>query len=385
MAAVNRSDIETALEITPQFYQAALRFEDWSAVLKRLLPIFGAAIGQVNLSDPVRMEVVAMAHAGMSEDEARTYLAISSHHEDPRIPAVLGLPNRPLIERETIGEDAWHASTYFKEVIKPNGFDSTLGMHTPLGDEQLVAVLGFVRRLGDPPFDRTDADRMQLYIPHFRAAMQIAGLVRRLDAERRSFAAVFDRLRMATAITDRFGRPRYMNPSAEALLRSGRGVKLQSERLVAEDAETTRMIHGAVFDAALATGIPGEGRHVIPIRGRNGTAPLVVAVSPLDPAVQGSEPTTEPLAVVFLLDPEARYEGDVEALERLYGLTRAEAEVMQAIAGGRRMQDIARESGRSVETLRSHLKAVYAKTGVDRQADLVRLVAQVSDPLRPPG
>ena len=381
---MNRSDIQTALEITPQFYQAALRFEDWGAVLERLLPVFGATVGQVNLADPVRMEVVATAHAGMYEEKARTYLAITSHHEDPRIPAILGLPNRPHIERETIGEDAWLASAYFNELFKPHGFDSTLGVYTPLGDGGLVAVFAFIRRLEDAPFDRADADRMQLYIPHFRAAMQVAGLVRRLEAERRSFAAFFDRLRMATAITDRFGRARYANPAAVALLADGRGVHLRNDRLVAEDAETTRLIHAAVFDAALAADGPGEGRRVFPVRARNGAPPLLIAVSPVDAALRGTEPVTEPLAAVFLMDPEARYEGDVEALERLYGLTRAEATLMQQIAAGRRLRDLAAESGRSIETLRSHLKAVHAKTGAGRQADLVRMVAQISDPLRPP-
>jgi DNA-binding CsgD family transcriptional regulator/PAS domain-containing protein len=381
---MDRSDIETALEITPQFYQAALRFEDWGAVLEQLLPVFGAAVGQVLLSDPVRLEVVAMAHAGMNDDEVRDYLSISSHHEDPRIPAALGLPHRPLYERQTIGEDAWLASSYFNEVMKPRGFDSVIAVHTPLGEGEFLGILGFIRRLEDPPFGPADADRLQLYIPHFRGAMQVAGLVRRLEAERRSFVAFFDRLRIATVIVNRFGRTRYANPAAAALLASGRGVLLRDDRLVAEDAETTRLIHGAVFDAALAADRPGEGRRVIPVRGRNGDAPLLVAVSPVDTAVHGTEPVTEPLAAVFLMDPEARYEGDVEALERLFGLTRAEATLMQHLAAGRRLRDLADESGRSVATLRSHVKAILAKTGVGRQADLVRIVAQISDPLRPP-
>lgn len=381
---MDRSDVETALEITPQFYQAALRFEEWGAVLQRLLPVFSAAVGQVLLSDPVRMEVVAMAHAGMNEEKVRAYLSISNHHEDPRIPAAMGLPHRPLIEREMIGEEAWLASSYFNEVMKPHGFDSVIAVHTPLGDGELFALFAFIRRMQDPPFGPAEAARMQLYIPHFRAAMEVAGLVRRLEAERRSFVAFFDRLRMATAITDRFGRVRYANPAAAALLAEGRGVYLRDDRLVTEDAETTRLLHGAVFDAALAADLPGEGRHVIAVRARNGAAPLLLAVSPVDAAVHGTEPVTEPLAAVFLLDPEARYEGDVEALERLYGLTRAEAMLMQAIAAGRRLRDIAHETGRSVETLRTHLKSVHAKTGAERQADLVRMVAQLADPLRPP-
>lgn len=381
---MDRSEIATALEITPQIYQAALRFEEWGAVLDRMLPVFGARAAQVILGDPVRLEVVAMTHAGLSEAEVRTYMAVSNHADDPRIPLGRHMPNRPFSERTLMPEKDWLESSYFRDFFAPSGFDSTLIVFSPIEESGLVASLGLIRTLGEDPFTPADADRLQLYIPHFRAAMKVAGLVRRLEAEARSFACVFDALRMATLITDRFGRIRYANPAAATLLGDERGVRLRDDRLVAEDPETTRLIHGAAFDAALAADLPGEGRHVIPVRARNGAAPLLLAVSPVDAAMRGTDPVTEPLAAIFLLDPEARYEGDVEALERLYGLTRAEAVLMQQIAAGRRMQDIARSTGRSIETLRTHLKAVHAKTGAQRQADLVRMVAQISDPLRPP-
>ena len=381
---MDRSDIQTALEITPQFYQAALRFEEWGAVLDRMRSVFHAHAAQAILSDPARFEVLAMTHAGLSEAGARNYMAVANHAGDPRIPLARNLPNRPICERMLMREEDWLQSAYFRELYEPAGFDSTLFVFTFVEESGLVASLSLIRARDVPPFTPVEAERMQLYIPHFRAAMQIAGLVRRLEAERRSFAAFFDRLRMATAITDRFGRARYANAAAVALLADGRGVHLRNDRLVAEDAETTRLIHAAVFDAALAADGPGEGRRVFPVRARNGAPPLLIAVSPVDAALRGTEPVTEPLAAVFLMDPEARYEGDVEALERLYGLTRAEATLMQQIAAGRRLRDLAAESGRSIETLRSHLKAVHAKTGAGRQADLVRMVAQISDPLRPP-
>ena len=41
--------------------------------------------------------------------------------------------------------------------------------------------------------------------------------------------------------------------------------------------------------------------------------------------------------------------------------------------------------GLSVNTLKSHLKAIFAKTGVTRQADLVKQVAGFIGPVRPEG
>jgi len=44
------------------------------------------------------------------------------------------------------------------------------------------------------------------------------------------------------------------------------------------------------------------------------------------------------------------------------------------LAEGKTIRDIAAATGRSVTTVKWHLGHVFAKTGISRQADLVRLV-----------
>ncbi|MDW9414223.1 hypothetical protein GOB15_07075 [Sinorhizobium meliloti] len=55
-----------------------------------------------------------------------------------------------------------------------------------------------------------------------------------------------------------------------------------------------------------------------------------------------------------------------------YALSAREAEVAKAIIAGKSIQQIAEERGLSRETVRTQLKSVFAKLGVDSQADLVR-------------
>ncbi|MFW6049846.1 MAG: helix-turn-helix transcriptional regulator [Myxococcota bacterium] len=64
----------------------------------------------------------------------------------------------------------------------------------------------------------------------------------------------------------------------------------------------------------------------------------------------------------------------VQDLQRAHGLTRAEARVAVRIGEGKAVPDIAEELGISVQTVRTHLKRAYAKTGARRQAELARLV-----------
>jgi DNA-binding CsgD family transcriptional regulator len=111
--------------------------------------------------------------------------------------------------------------------------------------------------------------------------------------------------------------------------------------------------------------------------------PLHATVSPLTPSAGGAADETQLLwAAIYLVDPERSYETAGEQLQRIFGLTRAEAEVMHAFVSGLEPRAIARETGRAYETVRAHLKRVMEKAGVSRQAELMRLARSVLAPLR---
>ncbi|QHL90521.1 hypothetical protein GVO57_06285 [Sphingomonas changnyeongensis] len=58
----------------------------------------------------------------------------------------------------------------------------------------------------------------------------------------------------------------------------------------------------------------------------------------------------------------------------IFGLTAAEARVAEALANGMTATDIALKLGKSLDTVRSHIKSLYTKIGVNsREALLSRL------------
>jgi DNA-binding CsgD family transcriptional regulator len=61
-------------------------------------------------------------------------------------------------------------------------------------------------------------------------------------------------------------------------------------------------------------------------------------------------------------------------LKALFDLTSAEARVAGLIAAGHTLTEIAEKLSVSVHTIRKQLKFIFEKTGVRRQADLVRLL-----------
>jgi DNA-binding CsgD family transcriptional regulator len=87
-------------------------------------------------------------------------------------------------------------------------------------------------------------------------------------------------------------------------------------------------------------------------------------------------PASEADVMVIVIDPELSMAPPIEALKALYGLTEAEARLTSGLLHGARLEDYAARAGISMNTARTHLKSVFAKTDTDRQAELMRLLSR---------
>lgn len=65
-------------------------------------------------------------------------------------------------------------------------------------------------------------------------------------------------------------------------------------------------------------------------------------------------------------------------LQRLFGLTPAEAEMTELLANGESLESIAEVRDVSVDTVRSQLRTVFKKTGMPRQGELVCVVGSLA-------
>jgi DNA-binding CsgD family transcriptional regulator len=108
---------------------------------------------------------------------------------------------------------------------------------------------------------------------------------------------------------------------------------------------------------------------------RPGASSLVVTVMPYrrEEGLKTFRAETS-RAVVTFFDPDAPRLDSRRQLRDMYGLSAAEADVCWRIANGETPADIAANMGSTRETVRSQIKRIFAKTGTNRQPDLVRLV-----------
>lgn len=67
---------------------------------------------------------------------------------------------------------------------------------------------------------------------------------------------------------------------------------------------------------------------------------------------------------------------DEGLIQEAFGFTDAEAQVASQLLKGMSLSDIAESTSRSRETVKSHLKSLFKKTGTRRQAELVSLLSR---------
>ncbi len=94
------------------------------------------------------------------------------------------------------------------------------------------------------------------------------------------------------------------------------------------------------------------------------------------PVSNGADPG--PHTVLILVDLERSPLPRPGVLQRMFGLTPAEAKLAIEIASGQTPAEIAAENLVSMATVRSQLASVLAKTQTRRQAELVALLARIA-------
>jgi DNA-binding CsgD family transcriptional regulator len=116
----------------------------------------------------------------------------------------------------------------------------------------------------------------------------------------------------------------------------------------------------------------GTGRS-IPIAGQHGKPPLIAHLLPLRGV--GRDIFAQAVALLFVTPVTRQKAPQAEVIEALFDLTPTEARIAGAMVEGQPVAAIAQAEGVTQNAVRMHLKSIFAKTGVGRQAELVSLLA----------
>ena len=212
-------------------------------------------------------------------------------------------------------------------------------------------------------------------VPHLRrnclTALQLAAVEDRGQA----IGLAAGHARLPFLLLDASGRLCHATPEAERMLHEDFALALANGRPrlahAAEDRRLQQLIERA---RQSASGSWNDAGGLMQVQ-RMQAPPLQLMVWPVpEGSQQALFASLGGFVCIYLHDPLAEVELNIELLMQAHGLSSAEARVALGIARGQSLEALAASLHRSIHTLRSQLKSVFAKTGTRRQNELTHLI-----------
>ena len=212
--------------------------------------------------------------------------------------------------------------------------------------------------------------------PHVRHTVHVRQALAGAGALGESLTGLRDAIGLGIVQLDARGRIVAANDRALDLLRSGDVLYDKGGFLFAQDQANDDTLQAVLARALPPYGYQGEGGSLTLARSAP-LPPLVVHVNPLHPHEAWRRGW--PVAALVLLAEAAPGAGiDPDLAAAVLGLTSAEGRVAVMLAEGFNVREIATALKREQSTIRFHIKRMFAKHGLKRQAQLVRLVLSVA-------
>ncbi len=195
--------------------------------------------------------------------------------------------------------------------------------------------------------------------------------------EEQQFPAVLDLSPFGIILLDESNHLTQLNQLAELVMTEADGLRVRQNSLCATNPASQQRLRraleqaGTTHDHRAAT-----GDEIITICRSSGREPLELLVTPLHRQRHTASVRGLPSLAVLIWDPEKMSPLRLDRVRHMYRLTAAEARVTEGLVRGMAVVELAREMRVQANTIRTHLKRIYDKTGARRQSELIRLLAR---------
>lgn len=236
-------------------------------------------------------------------------------------------------------------------------------------------VCSLQRSPGQGHVQGSDIDLFKSLKPHLARAVSLADKLGTLRTRDRFSSAILEALPQAVFVLDEQAKLLFANMKARQLLAAGDGLQISGSQIMTAAHDEQRPLDQAIQGAIEP--LTGNSTCWIRVSRPSGRSPYALFVSPMN--VAGDDLTAAVAKVLVVIhDPASHQPACADMLISLYGLTETEARLASALSGGHSLESAAALLRHRPSTARAHLKAVFRKVGVNRQQDLVRMLATLS-------
>ncbi|MBN9008211.1 MAG: helix-turn-helix transcriptional regulator [Rhizobiales bacterium] len=255
---------------------------------------------------------------------------------------------------------------FYTRFLRPRGLGWVVGtaIRAPSGD---TLVFSIEKAFDKGPVPREVAEQLDQFRPHLARASLLSA---RLGLERaRSTVSALDMIGLPAVAIAPGGRALAAN---SGFLASAPGVSIGAF----DQVQFLNPAAQAMFADAIAAhpSVPTHLGRSIPVASADTHPPFVAHVLPMRRS--SLDVFTGAVSLLFLTPLTQQSSPGPDLLQALFDLTPAEARVASMVVDGRPLDQVAMNLNVSLNTVRTQLKSVFAKTGAQRQAELVSLLGR---------
>ena len=305
--------------------------------------------------------------------------------DDERVPRVRRLPDGKLVHvTDLYTPQELKTSPTYNKGLPRIGYQNGLNVRMD-GPHGTHIIWGLADPTGRGGWGSDQIQMIRRLFPHVRQFVRVRQAVSSAEARDASLTGLLDNTKVGVIYLNRRGRIVTANDRARDVLREDDGLfdrgGFMNAWLPADHACLERLLERALPKSS------GEAVSASMTVRRSGLRPrLALHISPV--RVGQMDFSAWRVAALVLLvesggqvriDQGCQPDIDPGLVAGTLGLTPTEGRVAALLAGGYTVRDIALATGRKETSIRWHLRHIYKKHGIARQADLVRLVLSTAD------
>ena len=361
--------------------EAALDDSQWPAITELLDEVCGTSGSSLVFSTGRSRKEAKIFFARICvggvwrEDLEREYFDVY-YPQDEAVPRIRALPDGNLVHiADLYTEKEKKTSRTYNEFLLPNGAQNGINVRMT-GPQESRVYWSVLRRKDSGGWKSDQIQMIERLLPHMGRFVQLRQVLFDARASRTSLTQLLDNTRCGIIQLDWRGRVVQLNDYAQNLLREGDGLFDKSGFLSARVPADNENLKKLLENALPKLGDPGVSGSVTV--GRTSVAPrlLLYALSVGDG--QRNFESARDAVLVLVVDPATKAAIDPAVVAAALDLTPSESRIASLLAEGNSIRDIAQSTSREESTIRWHIKHIFTKQGISRQAELTRRVLELA-------
>ena len=367
------------IDLTAIMFEAAAdpKSDGWAEVYETLSKLFSSGPGSLHVYHKREAAFRTLADTnepGFIDEINRKYFQKIPYRSE-----LLALrPGQLLLRSEKMSDSDFEKTELYQERWMDLGIFHTVH-YCLFEDRETSAGVTFTRPRSMKGFDRSEikalAPAMRILQRAVRLHANVAG------ASEKDHLAVkgLDRVSQGVVIVNSNGKVKYANAAADKVFKERKGIEvLRTGTLGCDVRADTEKLKALIRSAVDPTAISVSASGAMSVRAADGSHAFSLRVAPLPMTV--ANPFIPKRYAAILIRP-APSPADISAvLLDGYGLTVTEATIASHIGTGSSLAEVCDILDVTENTVRTHLKRIFAKTGTNRQSSLIRLILSFPPP-----